>query len=242
MSPPGLLFVASRISDPSKTTDAQFNKMYNEEHLPDVLNYKTKITDLALRYKNTNTSSSSERPYLALYTLEDAASFFASGTLQQLTEDTKHSASYGGQNITDFVHFDARPYEKIQTFEGPGHHDGNNAGKEDRARTITCVAMEPARGAEAEADFEAWYRKQHLDMMAMCKGYRRSTRYKRLDGVEPRYLALHEWDCKPADLPKEQVEQVKQTEWSRKILAEARVFDRDVFELIEVQGDLGREL
>jgi len=233
---PALLFVASRISDPSKTTDAQFNKMYNEEHLPDVLNYKTKITDLALRYRNTNPSS--ERPYLALYPLKDA-SFFSSGTLEHLTEDTKHSRSYGGQNITDFVHFDARPYEKVQTFEGYGHE--NDTGK-DRGRTVTCVAMEPAEGGEAEADFEDWYRKQHLDMLAMCEGYRRTTRYKRTDGIQPRYLALHEWACAPEDLPKEKVKQVAETDWSRKILGEAKVFDRDVFELIEAQGDLGRKL
>lgn len=236
MSNPGLLFVAARISDPSKTTDEQFNKFYNEEHLPDVLNYKTKITSLALRYKNTNPSS--ERPYLALYPLEDD-SFFSSGILEQLTEDTKHSKTYNGADVTEFLHFDARPYKKIQTFEGHGHAD--KTGKE-RGQTLTCVAMEPAEGAEAEADFDAWYRKQHLDMLAMCEGYRRSTRYERVDGVKPRFLALHEWACKPEDLPDEMVEQVCETEWSRKILGEAKVFDRDIFELIEAQGEVEMKL
>lgn len=241
MSTPGLLFVTARITDPSKTTDSQFNKMYNEEHLPDVLNYKTKVTDLALRYKNTDPTSA--RPYLALYPLEDAA-FFSTNTLQQLTEDTKHSVTYGGQDITDFVHFDARPYAKIQTFEGPPSgnvNDDDKTGKKPpRARTLTCVAMEPPQGGEA--DFEAWYRKQHLDMLAMCNGYRRSTRYKRIDGVEPRFLALHEWDCEPEELPAGQVKQVTGTEWSRKILGEAKVFVRDVFVLVEQQGEIGREL
>ena len=238
MSKPGLLFVASRISDPSKTTDAQFNKFYNEEHLPDVLNYKPKICDLALRYKNTDPSS--ERPYLALYPMEeDAATFLSSGTLEKLIEETQHSTTYNGANVTDFVHFDARPYAKIQTFEGYGHAD--KTGK-DRGQTITCVAMEPAEADGAQADFEDWYRKQHLDMLAMCEGYRRTTRYERVDGVRPRFLALHEWACKPEDLPKEMVKQVAETEWSRKILGEAKVFDRDVFEIVEAQGGLEKKL
>ena len=72
----------------------------------------------------------------------------------------------------------------------------------------------------------------------MCKGYRRTTRYKKLDSEQkPRYLALHEYACKPEDLPSDQIAQVTATEWSQKIINEAQVFERDVFELISVQGD-----
>lgn len=234
MSKPALLFVTARISDPSKTTDAQFNQMYNDEHLPDVLNYKPKVTDLALRYKNSNPSS--DRPYLALYPLEDA-SFFTSGTLEKLTADTRHSRTYGGEDIMNIVDFGPRPYEKIQTFEGYGHAD--ESGKE-RGRFLTCVAMEPAEGEDA--DFDEWYRKQHLDMMAMCPGYRRTTRYKRIDDVVPRYLALHEWASAPDEKRAEQIKQITSTEWSKKIIGEAKVFDRDVFELIQAQGDVEKKL
>jgi hypothetical protein len=38
------------------------------------------------------------------------------------------------------------------------------------------------------------------------------------------------------------VKQVASTEWSKKIIGEAKVFDRDVFELIEAQGDLAQKL
>lgn len=234
MSKPALLFVTSRISDPSKTTDERYNQMYNEEHLPDVLNYKVKVTDLALRYKNSNPSS--DRPYLALYPLDDV-SFFTRGTFEQLAADTRHSRTYGGEDVMDFIEFGPRAYEKIQTYEGYGHE--NDSGK-DRGRTVTCVAMEPAE--DGEADFEDWYRKQHLDMMAMCTGYLRTTRYQRIDGVSPRYLALHEWALAPEEFPTAQLKQVTSTEWSKKILGEAKVFERDLFELIEVQGDLEKKL
>jgi hypothetical protein len=76
----------------------------------------------------------------------------------------------------------------------------------------------------------------------MCTGYRRTTRYRRIDGVAPRYLALHEWACKPGEMPAEQIKQVTSTEWSRKIIGEAQVFERDVFELVQEQGEVGRKL
>jgi hypothetical protein len=74
------------------------------------------------------------------------------------------------------------------------------------------------------------------------RGLPQDTRYERVDGIEPRFLALHEWACKPADLPKERVKQVAETEWSRKILGEVKVFDRDFFEIIEAQGEVERKL
>ena len=237
-SHPGLLFVTSRVKDPSQTSDEQFNRMYDEEHLPDVLNYKHKVTDLALRYKNTNQES--DRAYLALYPLDDIE-FFASGTLEKLTEDTRHSRTFGGEDILNLVHFEPRPYEKIQTFEGYSpSSNGEDAEKHQHARTLTCVAMEPAE--DGDDDFDEWYRKQHLDMLSMCRGYRRTTRYKRIDGVKPRYLALHEWSFPPAEMPVEQIKQVTSTEWSKKIIGSATVFERDVFELIQAQGDLEKEL
>jgi hypothetical protein len=52
--------------------------MYNDEHLPNMLNYKSRVTSLALRYRNSNPSNGC--PYLALYPLEDA--FFTNGTFE----------------------------------------------------------------------------------------------------------------------------------------------------------------
>lgn len=205
---------------------------YNDEHLPDVLKYN--VSKVALRYKNTNQSP--DRPYLALYPLDDA-SFLQSPALSKFVEDTRKSKTYDGDDIYDHVNFELRPYEKIQTFEGYGHDSRTG---DERGQTIICVAMEPAEGEEA--DFDEWYRKQHLDMLSMCRGYRRTTRYKRLDGVTPRFLALHEYACAPSEVPTNQIKQVTSTEWSKKIISEAKAFDRDVFELIQAQGDTAMKL
>ncbi|KAF7197195.1 hypothetical protein HII31_01620 [Pseudocercospora fuligena] len=189
------------------------------------------MSRVALRYKNSNPEAVD--PYLALYPTESTSSLWTgtgvSDILKGLQQDPK-AKTLNNIDVSTFAAFGPRLYEKIQTYEAYGHE--NDTGK-DRGQTVVCVAMEPGD----EADFEDWYRKQHLDMLGMCKSYLRCTRYKRLDGQSPRYLALHEYACKPEDLPAEQIKQVVATEWSKKIIDEAKVFDRDVYELTYVVGN-----
>ena len=229
--PDGILFVTSAIIDPSKTTDEAYNRFYDDEHLPDVLN--SGGTTLALRYKNTKPASETDRPYLAVYPVD--TQWLGSAAHKKLVESTKKSPAMQTEDRNELVRFDSRFYEKIQTFEGYGHAEKSG---NERGQTVVCVAMEPSD----EEDFEAWYRKQHLDMLSMIPGYRRCTRYKRIDGKTPRYLAMHEYACKPDEIPPEAIAQVTATEWSRKIIGEAKALERDVFELIQVQGDAERKL
>ena len=240
MSTPGLAFVTSKTKDSKKLSDKQYNRWYNEEHLPDVLTHfrgKGGIANaFCLRYKNADRDSNNL--YLALYPVPDKDWLF-SPDQAQFQEDMKKSRILGVDNVADHIDFNLRPYEKIQNFEGYGHD--SKTGKE-RGQTLVCVAMEPADNAEAEKDFEDWYRKQHLDMMSMVRNYRRTTRYKRMDGQKPQYLALHEYACRPDELATEQIVQLRETEWAKKILEESPIFDRDVFELIEVQGESGEKL
>ncbi|KAI0025055.1 hypothetical protein F4780DRAFT_768375 [Xylariomycetidae sp. FL0641] len=227
MPTPGLRFVSSRIIDPKKLPDDQYNRFYNEEHLPHVLSAGR--SKLALRYKSV--SPSSPLPYLALYPIED---YETMGTpeARKFEKEARKSRTLGVDDIFDLIHFEMKPYEKIQSYEAYGHE--KQTGR-DRGRTLVCVAMEPQEGDDEE--LESWYRKQHLDMLGMCKGFRRCTRYKRLDDVCPRFLALHEYDCEPRDLPNDQIVQVCGTEWSKKILNGARVFRREVYVLTEEQGE-----
>jgi len=129
-------------------------------------------------------------------------------------------------------------YDKLQTFTAQNFNaktDGNHG------RILVSVKMAVREGMDAE--FDEWYRKQHLDMLSMVKGYRRTTKWKvnpvrpAAEGT-PEYLALHEFEAKP---PMEQMEVVVGTEWSRKVIGEARAFVRDVWELVDVQGG-GEEL
>lgn len=233
----GLMFVTSKVLDPNKTSDAEYNRVYNEELLPEVLKHMKDcdFPQLGLRYRNTNQDSS--RPNLALYPNPDSQ-WMLSPDQEEFLKRTRKSGILGG-DVLDFVDFRFRLYEKIQTFEGYGHASKTG---EDRGQTLVCVAIEPPEGEDAERDLDEWYRKQHLDMLSMCTGYRRGTRYRRIDGKKPRFLAMHEYACKPDELPNDQIEQVKATEWTKKIIGEAQIVERDVWELIEVQGDTSLKL
>ena len=148
-----------------------------------------------------------------------------------------HSKVLGG-NHHEMIEYGVSAWTKIQTFE-PYDHTG-----QERGQTLVAVFVEPGDGANDEADLDAWYRKQHLDMLSMCRGYRRSTRYCRYGDADagPRYLALHEYACEPEELPSEQILKTRETEWARDVLGKAKVFEREVWGLIGVQGEEGGEL
>ncbi|KAI0406445.1 hypothetical protein F4802DRAFT_596137 [Xylaria palmicola] len=237
MATPGLMFVASRVRDRRKTSDVLYNRFYNEEHLPDVL--ASSQTKLALRYKNlSGDGDNATLPYLALYPVDDAAIIGSPESLKRL-EDTKKSRILGCDDIFDLIHFELRAYEKIQAYEASGHE---NASGLERGRMLSCVAIEPAEGHDG--DLDKWYRKEHLDKLAKCGGFRRCTRYRRMDGVCPRFLALMELDCTPEYFAPTQDEasHIVETEWSKRILSAAKVHHQELFMLIEAQGDTYRKL
>ncbi|KAJ2985908.1 hypothetical protein NUW58_g5285 [Xylaria curta] len=230
MATPGLMFVESRVRDDQRISDAQYNHFYNTEHLPDVL--ASGQTKLALRYtKLDSNGETATYPYIALYPVDDARTIGSAETLK-LAEDTKKSKVLECDDIANLIHFNLRPYEKIQTYEDVGRNDGN--GKE-RCPFLSCVAIEPAEGQDEELD--SWYREEQLDFLGRCEGFRRCTRYKRVDSVSPRFLALIEWNCVREVLFAEQSVRVPKTEWDKKILNEAKVYTHDLFVLIEAQGD-----
>jgi hypothetical protein len=72
----------------------------------------------------------------------------------------------------------------------------------------------------------------------MLNGYRRSTRYQKLDGSTPKYLALHEFDT--ASVPPE-MKLVLGTEWSKKVLGGVKSVSTDVWEYISEYGKVGIE-
>jgi hypothetical protein len=63
----------------------------------------------------------------------------------------------------------------------------------------------------------------------MLDGYRRSTRYQKLDKSEPKYLAMHEFDT-PA--PPKNMRLVIGTEWAKKVLGKAQSSKSDMWEYI----------
>ncbi|KAI1824613.1 hypothetical protein F4861DRAFT_254234 [Xylaria intraflava] len=227
---PGLVYVESRVLDPQKTSDELYNRFYNDEHLPDIL--ASGLAKLALRYKNIDEGAAV--PYIALYPVDDASAISLPTTLKD-GKDLKKSYILGCDDIHDFIHFNLRAFEKLQTYEARGRENDDRDDREQQSRTICCIMMEPLGRQDSEPD--GWYRNDHLDALGMCKGFRRCTRYRSTTGQYPPFLALYEYDCAPEDLGAEQLAQAWATEWGQKVLKENKVCQQHVFTLIEAQGD-----
>ncbi|KAK5739753.1 hypothetical protein LTR17_005039 [Elasticomyces elasticus] len=225
-STPGLMFATSRPVPP--TTEAQLNDFYQKEHLPDVLSYGA--VKMTKRYKSVD--SNSKFPYLALYPVDDV-NYFTSRGFEKVVEETKLSRTFGEKSFYDFLSFEIGSWTKLQTYSGIHPDPSTKPDPKSHAKTVIAVAMQPTPGT----DSDDWYTKQHLDTMATLPTYRRTTRYKRVDGDgdgegKPRFLVLHEYDGKADELPEGREEFVRRCE----------VWEREVWELVEVQGDGGRQL
>jgi len=105
--------------------------------------------------------------------------------------------------------FDIRWYEQIQVVESA------NAAKSP-ARFLISAALHPASDPTSLADFDKWYREEHISLLSRMPGFVRSRRYEIAsatvlnqfqfrDTLEkaPRYLALHEFSSD--DLPLEEL-------------------------------------
>jgi len=229
MATPGLLYVLSKPKHAS-FSESDFNTWYTSHHIQDVVN--SGLADLAIRYKNT--SPDAKWPYLALYRLPDVAKLQDPNVMASIPK--KHDLLPEGKEFFDVLDTDMRPFVLLQKFEGQVAKEG------PRGKALRTVLIEPAEGSDDE--FDEWYRKQHLDMLSMVSGFRRSTRYKLVPESaalgHPRYLACHEYDDK--NFPLEQVKLVTGTEWSKKNLGSAKKFEGDVWEEIGVAGDVESKL
>jgi len=97
--------------------------------------------------------------------------------------------------------------------------------------------MEPLN----EADFEAWYREEHLHALHKVPGYRRSQRYKlgppvpKLTlGDPPRYLAVHELDDVKTFSGSDNPE--VSSDWTKKQVGEAKAFTLRGWEKVKAVG------
>ncbi|KAJ9637846.1 hypothetical protein H2199_007341 [Coniosporium tulheliwenetii] len=248
MRPAGLLYIASRIKHPDPPEDT-YNHWYNTKLIPSMLAAAKNSGGpaLVLRYKN-NDVSPDKFPDLALLPLDDLAAL-----------DSDAWTSLRLRPADESVECDVRQYELMQRFEGkprsPKSKDGTgNWLMVDRARHETgrgtCIVAAANTPGVSDAEFDEWYRKQHLDMLSMVRGYRRSTRYKLVPTANeritpggediPRYLALHEFDN--ADFDMEQLRMCARTEWSKRVVGTYRQMWRDNWRLVHEAGDTSRRL
>jgi len=146
-------------------------------------------------------------------------------------------------------------YTLIQTYEAP-----KRPNRPSKGTCVVAVGIEPAAGEEETLD--AWYRSEHLDLMAENLVFIRCTRYRLMEPDEesrrlsaserkasmgpdfeneaederaPSFLALHEYVSHQAllDHAIEFGQLVPETDMSRRIFAGARKVERAIWEVEE---------
>ncbi|KAF2786211.1 hypothetical protein K505DRAFT_422566 [Melanomma pulvis-pyrius CBS 109.77] len=215
--PPGVLWVSSRTLSASLPA-SKLCTWYESTHIPEVLALPG--IPRAARYeahpKPPGPSTySSEAPWLTVYEMPDVE-----------YRETSEFKSLDGQSeprkellegVFRKARFDTRFYEGVQEF-GADAVTGP-------ANLLISAALQPAAGQDA--DFDAWYRQEHLHLLSKCPGYRRSRRFKvvnatvldkfeRREPEVPQYLALHEFDGE--DFPMEALGGTAGTEWAKKVM------------------------
>lgn len=120
------------------------------------------------------------------------------------------------------THFEMRFYEQIQVVESP-------TASSDSAKFLVSAAMHPASDPASLADFDKWYREEHLPLLSRLPGFVRSRRFEIASATvlnqaqfgdvlekAPRYLALHEFSGK--ELPWEELAKSGETVWAKGVL------------------------
>jgi len=169
---------------------------------------------------------------------------------QQQQDQQQHHQQQRRRDSIPAAHLGAylKAYTLIQTYEAPRHPT-----RPSKGTCIVAVGIEPAAGEEQTLD--AWYRSEHLDLMAQNLVFIRCTRYRLMapdtsrrasagvdydegeadDERAPSFLALHEYVSHQAllDHAIEFGQLVPETEMSRRIFAGARKVERAIWEVEE---------
>ncbi|TKA74995.1 hypothetical protein B0A55_02649 [Friedmanniomyces simplex] len=216
---PGILFVNSKITKPGELSSKDYTKWYEKVHIPDI--FKTSGIKEASRWQAVDEKS--ERPYLALYPLEDL-DFLETDEFKAIPV---HDDSLPGSHaIFDFADFDTRYYKFFR------------AGQAD---FVIVAAFTPTD----EEDYDNWYRQEHLKEISGITGWRKTQRYaltfarqnrkpareKQL-AEPPKFLTLHFFDG--ASLPEKELAGASGSEWTKKQLGSMKETQMAIFKKLSM--------
>jgi hypothetical protein len=172
---PGLLVVRSRVLRP---LHAEYHAWYDNQHVPARIRLPGWLT--ARRYAAADDAES----FLAYYDLADLAVLRRPPYLRM-----REQRPATEQRILNLIRpMDRRVYRRIDV---PG---GRPPGPPDELGTcgalLLCVWWQPAPGATAQ--FNDWYRQEHIPMLSRVPGWLRSRRFELVDGGGPSFLGMHD--------------------------------------------------
>ncbi|OQN97841.1 hypothetical protein B0A48_16151 [Cryoendolithus antarcticus] len=194
---PGLLFVNSKITKPDQLSPQQYTAWY-ARHIEDI--FKTSGFKEAARWEALDPTQ--DRPYLALYPLEDL-NFLNSDEFKAIPVHDDQLPGSGA--VFEYADFDTRYYAFEQWYEP-------EKTKSDQPDFVIACGFTPSDDAE----YDDWYRTQHLREVSEITGWRKTGRYtltyarqnRKPAGdsdiaAPPKFLTLHYFDG--ASLPEREL-------------------------------------
>ena len=92
---------------------------------------------------------------------------------------------------------------------------------------------------EAEADFDRWYREQHLAERLAVPGFLRGRRFQAVRGA-PKYFAFYETEgAEVLRSPTYLARLNNPTEWTRRVMPQVRNFTRGIYRPVHTEGGPG---
>lgn len=219
---------------PNKSLD-EFNKWYDEVHAP-----SRKRCPGVIQVSRWSATDDAKPEWLAMYELDDVSAVHSPEYMAVRKND-------GDDESVMFETLDRRVYVQISDRKRDDYESFCASGK---PRDMLHVALQPA-SPDDELDFNSWYEHEHIDLLAKCPGWLRSTRWELVDARDPRttpftaenpegnqkglakYLAFHEWENGEDAYASEEFRRATNTDWRTKVFekVDEKLTERRKFKL-----------
>ena len=183
-------------AEPEPAWEAEFNRWYDEEHIPNLLRVPGYLS--AARY----TAVEGQPKYMAFWEIESMDAYRSAA--HDHAADTEWTRRIRPHRASQMAF-----YEQVFPAEGlmagaaaPGAEPGG----------LLVVRMDCAAGHEA--DFNAWYDQEHVPALCSVPGVIGGRRFKAVQGT-PEYLAMY-YVTEPAVVASAAWKQAADTEWTRR--------------------------
>jgi hypothetical protein len=194
--------------NPPADEDA-FNAWYDEEHVPLRLAVQGFLS--ARRYR----AAESDGPrYLALYDLASADALKSDAYLRLWREPSERERAM----LASIPFMDRRVCELVL--------DCPEWTRDAPYQLIVCMTPPP----DAEDDFIAWYREEHIPMLLAVPGWQRVRLFRQVEGSGPAFMAVHELES-PQVFERPEYQASISTPWRQRIRASVLRHERHLFKL-----------
>jgi hypothetical protein len=115
-SGPGILWVASKITQPEHLSESIYLSWYDDEHIPEILS----VTPVKSLFRFRAADPNAERPYLVTSPLEDMVNLSAFKNVAIKSDKLPDDSGALGGSSHDCADLDYRFYQLVQTYEPKG--------------------------------------------------------------------------------------------------------------------------